>query len=63
MQRRVYSLIVASTFGFGAMGLGAVPAFAADGGPTGLTTADLACATASPGPYLRTPNTISTQSI
>ncbi|HEX5201094.1 MAG TPA: hypothetical protein VFW27_14285, partial [Actinoplanes sp.] len=34
------------------MGLGAAPAFAADGAPTELTTAGQACATASPGPYL-----------
>ncbi|GIE87285.1 hypothetical protein [Actinoplanes regularis] len=52
MHRRVYSLIVASTLGCGAAGLGTAPVFAADGGPTGLTTANQACATSSPGPYL-----------
>ncbi|MBU2663439.1 IPT/TIG domain-containing protein [Actinoplanes bogorensis] len=34
------------------MGLGAAPAFATDGGPGDLTTADQACVTTSPGPYL-----------
>ncbi|MEU4242912.1 hypothetical protein [Actinoplanes sp. NPDC026619] len=52
MHRRVCSLIVASTLGFGAIGLNSAPAFAADRGPTGLTTAGQACATTSPGPYL-----------
>ncbi|GAA0562631.1 hypothetical protein GCM10010172_52330 [Paractinoplanes ferrugineus] len=46
------SLILAGTLGIGAGGLGSAPAFAAAGGPTGLTTADQACATAAPGPYL-----------
>lgn len=52
VHRRVYSLIVASTLGCGLAGLTGSPAFAADTGPTGLTTAGQACATASPGPYL-----------
>ncbi|MBM2617018.1 IPT/TIG domain-containing protein [Actinoplanes sp. LDG1-06] len=52
MHRRVYSLIVASALGLASAGAGAVPAFAAEGGPAGLTTAGQACATTSPGPYL-----------
>jgi hypothetical protein len=48
----VCSLILASTLGIGAAGLNVAPAFAADGGPTELTTAGQPCTTASPGPYL-----------
>jgi hypothetical protein len=51
--RRMFSLIVASAVGCGAaVGLGGTVALAAAGGPTGLTTAGRACASASPGPYL-----------
>ena len=50
---RMFSLLVTSTLGCGAVvGLGGAPALAADGGPTGLTTAGHACATTAPGPYL-----------
>lgn len=51
--RRLFSLFLTSMLGCAAaVGLGGTPALAADGAPTGLTTADQACDSTRPGPYL-----------